>query len=304
MPIMKDPILSSFAFAAFLLPSTLMCAAAPANPFFAMDTALSSGKPRGSADDQAALLKDLGYAGIGASGYLSDEYLAAFERQGLKVFNTYLTLDFDSAKPGIEPQLKDLVARLKGRDTALWLAIGKVQRDGVKLKPSDPAGDDVVVPRLVELAGLARAGGVRIALYPHTALWVERVDDALRLVGKVKQANVGATFNLCHWLKVEGDRDPKPVLKAALPHLFFVTVNGADHGDTRTMNWDRLIRPLGQGSYEVGGLLRTLKELDYSGPVGFQGYGIPGDSRQILAQTMTAWQQFGKPTEPTPGPAR
>jgi sugar phosphate isomerase/epimerase len=281
-----------------------MCAAAPANPFFAMDTALSSGKLRGSADDQAALLKDLGYAGIGASGYLSDEYLAAFERRGLKVFNTYLTLDFDSAKPGVEPQLKDLVARMKGRDTALWLAIGNVQRDGVKLKPSDPAGDDVVVPRLVELAGLARAGGVRIALYPHNAFWLERVDDALRLVGKVKLANVGATFNLCHWLKVEGDRDPKPVLKAALPHLFFVTVNGADHGDTRTMNWNRLIRPLGQGSYEVGGLLRTLKELDYSGPVGFQGYGIPGDSRQILAQTMAAWQQIGKPTEPAPGPAR
>ena len=57
-----------------------------------------------------------------------------------------------------------------------------------------------------------------------------------------------------------------------MPHLFFVTVNGADQGDTRMMNWDRLIRPLGQGSYEVGGLMRMLKELDYSGPVGFQGF--------------------------------
>lgn len=301
---MKHSILSSFASTAFLLLSTLMCAAAPANPFFAMDTALSSGKLRGSADEQAALLKELGYAGIGASGYLSDEYLAAFERQGLKVFNTYLTLDFDSAKPGIDPKLKDLVARLKGRDTALWLAIGAVYQKGAKLKPSDPAGDDVVVPQLLELAGLARAGGVRIALYPHTAFWVERVDDALRLVGKLQQANVGATFNLCHWLKVEGDRDPKPILKAAVPHLFFVTVNGADQGDTRMMNWDRLIRPLGQGSYEVGGLMRMLKELDYSGPVGFQGFGIQGDSRQILAQTMTAWKQLGKPAATAPGPAR
>ncbi|MCU0781285.1 MAG: sugar phosphate isomerase/epimerase [Akkermansiaceae bacterium] len=297
---MKHSIRSRFASAAFLLLATLISAAAPAasaNPFFAMDTALRDGKLN-SADDQAALLKELGYAGIGTTGYISDDALAAFERRGLKVFNTYLTLDFDASKPEVDPKLKDLIARLKGRDTALWLAIGKVSRDGAPLKPSDPAGDEVVVPRLVELADLARTSGIRIALYPHTGFWVERVDDALRLVGKVKQANVGATFNLCHWLKVEGDLDPRPVLKAALPHLFFVTVNGADRGDTRTMNWDRLIRPLGQGCYEVGGLLGILKELDYLGPVGFQGYGIQGDSRQILTQTMAAWQELGKPPAP------
>lgn len=294
---MNHPIPSCFGSAAFLLLATLICAAepaAPANPFFAMDTALRDNTLRSSADAQATLLKELGYAGIGASGHLTDEFLAAFDRQGLKVFNTYLTLDFDSAKPGLDPKLNDLVARLKGRDTALWLAINNVSRDGARLKPSDPAGDEIVVPRVLELADLARASGVRIALYPHTAFWVERVDDALRVVGKVKQANVGATFNLCHWLKVEGDRDPKPVLKAALPHLFFVTLNGADHGDTRTMDWKRLIQPLGSGSYEVGGLLRVLKELDYSGPVGFQGFGIQGDSRGILAKTMVAWRQLGR----------
>lgn len=300
---MKHPILSRFGSAAFLLLATLTRAAeptAPANPFFAMDTALRDSKLRSSADAQAALLKELGYAGIGASGYLSDEYMAAFDRQGLKVFNTYLTLDFDSATPGVDPQLKDLVARLKGRDTALWLAIGKVTRDGTKLKPSDPAGDEIVVPRLSELAGLARASGVRTALYPHAAFWLERVDDALRVAGKVQQANVGATFNLCHWLKVEGDRDPKPVLKAAMPHLFFVSINGADDGDTRSMDWKRLIQPLGNGSYEVGRLLRVLKELDYSGPVGFQGYGIAGDSREILATTMAAWRQLVTPPAPAP----
>jgi sugar phosphate isomerase/epimerase len=257
-----------------------------------MNTGLSDSKLRSSADDQAALLKELGYAGIGASGYLSGEYLAAFDRQGLKVFNTYLTLDFDSAKPELEPKLKDLVGRLKGRDTALWLAINNVSRDEAKLKPSDPAGDEIVVARLLELAELAHASGVRVALYPHLGSWVERVDDALRVVEKVNRPNVGATFNLCHWLKVEGDRDLRPVLKAALPHLFFVTINGADNGDTRKMNWQRLIQPLGDGSYEVGGLLRILKELNYSGPVGFQGFGIQGDSRTLLGKTMAAWRQL------------
>jgi hypothetical protein len=67
---MKHPILSRFGSAAFLLLGSLMCAAAPTNPFFAMDTAMSDGKLRSSADAQAELLKELGYAGIRASGYI------------------------------------------------------------------------------------------------------------------------------------------------------------------------------------------------------------------------------------------
>lgn len=294
---MKHRIHFQAGVAASLILTALLCggaSAAPRNSFFAMDTALRDGKVK-SADAQAGLLKELGYAGIGASGYLSEDFMAAFDRQGLKVFNTYLTLDFDSAKPGVDPKLKEFVARLKGRDTALWLAVGKVTKDGAKLKPSDPAGDEVVVPRLQELAGLAKASGVKIALYPHTWFWVERVEDALRLARKVERANVGATFNLCHWLKVEGDRDPKPVLQAALSHLFFVSVNGADKGDSKAMEWDRLIQPLGRGTYDVALLLRALEELGYTGPVGFQGYGIKGDSRAILTQTMGAWRQFSGP---------
>jgi sugar phosphate isomerase/epimerase len=293
---MKQNFHSQAGIAACLFLTALLCGGASAaskNPFFAMDTALRDDKVR-TADDQAALLKELGYAGIGASGYLSEEFMSPFDRRGLKVFNTYLTLDFDSAKPGFDPKLTECVARLKGRDTALWLAVGSVTKDGTKLKPSDLAGDEIVVPRLQELAGLAKASGVKIALYPHTWFWVERVEDALRLARKVDRANVGATFNLCHWLKVEGDRDPKPVLQAALPHLFFVSVNGADKGDSKAMEWDRLIQPLGRGTYDVALLLRTLEELGYTGPVGFQGYGIKGDSREILTQTMGAWRRYSE----------
>jgi sugar phosphate isomerase/epimerase len=132
---------------------------------------------------------------------------------------------------------------------------------------------------------------VKIALYPHSWFWIERVEDALRVAKKVDRTNVGATFNLCHWLKVEGDRDPKPVLKEALPRLFFVSINGADRGDTKSMEWDRLIQPLDRGSYDVAAFLKTLKELGYAAPIGFQGYGIKGDSKTILQQTMDGWKK-------------
>jgi sugar phosphate isomerase/epimerase len=109
---------------------------------------------------------------------------------------------------------------------------------------------------------------------------------------KADRPNVGATFNLCHWLKVEGDRDPKPVLKDALPLLFFVSINGADAGDTKKMNWDRLIQPLDQGTYDVAVLVQALGKMGYAGPVGFQGYGIKGDSGDILRHTMEAWRKM------------
>ena len=101
------------------------------------------------------------------------------------------------------------------------------------------------------------------------------------------------TFNLCHWLKVEGaDRDPVPVLRAALPRLMFVSISGADTGDTRAMSWDRLIQPLDAGSYDLGAFLRTLRTVGYTGPVGFQGYNIKGEPRDILARSIAAWRTF------------
>jgi sugar phosphate isomerase/epimerase len=143
-----------------------------------------------------------------------------------------------------------------------------------------------------ELADLARAQDVKIAFYPHAGFWLERAEDGLRLARAVDRPNVGATFNLCHWLKVEGDRDPTPLLREALPRLFFVTINGADGGATKQMDWNRLIQPLDAGSYDVAGLIKSLRQLGYRGPVGFQGYGIPGDSRQILSRTMSAWKRM------------
>ena len=297
MPLMWMKSCSVLLPAAALLLGTLAparAADAPAAkmPFFAFENAMHDGKTRPPAE-QAALLKELGYDGVSASGQISAEYIAAFESAGLKVFNTYLVLSFDSAKPGLEPKLKEFVARLKGHGTALWIAIQTVTKDGVKLKPSAPEGDEVVLPAVRELAALAEASGVRIAFYPHTWMWTERVEDCVRVARKAERANVGATFNLCHWLKVEGDRDPRPVLQDALPKLFFVSINGAEAGDTKKLDWNKLIQPLGQGSYDVAGLVKMLKEIGYTGSIGFQGFAIKGDSRDILTQTMQGWRRIG-----------
>ena len=102
-------------------------------------------------------------------------------------------------------------------------------------------------------------------------------------------------------VKVEGDIDPLPALKAASPRLFFISVNGADKRDTRKHDWDRLVQPLGEGSYDVAGSARQLRAIGYTGPVGLQTHNIKGEPKNILARSMAAWRKLGaSPALPPP----
>ncbi len=260
------------------------------NPFFAMDTIA-----RGGPETVVPMLKELGYAGLG--GAPGDAKMAAaLEAAGLRYFNGYLTIKFTDAGGALDASLKQKLDAMKGRDAALWLAISRVEMGGVPFKNSSPDGDEIVLAGLRDIANYAEPLGIKVALYPHAGAWLERVEDATRLAGKVNRASVGVTFNLCHWLKVEGsERDPQPVLRAALPRLMFVTINGADTGETKAMGWDRLIRPLGEGSYDVGAFLKILRGVGYTGPIGFQGYGIKSAPADVLARTMTEWRRLQQP---------
>jgi acetyl esterase/lipase len=263
-------------------------------PFFAFQNGLPE-PPLQS----AVLLKELGYDGLSASGYEVAPLITALKANNLKLYNTYLTLELDAATNVLTEPRRQLVDALQGTDTALWIALIKVTQDGKTILTSAPDGDAVALARLREILAYAEPRGIKIALYPHTGFWLERFEDAVRLTDKLNHPDVGTTFNLCHWLKVEGNRDPLPVLKAALPRLFFVSINGADTGDTRTHDWDRLIQALDRGSYDVGTLIHQLQTLGYTGPVGLQCYNLKGDSRENLTRSMSAWKRMfeGNQTE-------
>ena len=256
-------------------------AAAEVNPFFAMDTGLRDGVARTPAE-QARLLRELGYAGVGWSPAQVPEMLAALDAEGLKMFNVYAGVEISLTNHVAPAHIVQLIGQLKGRDTALWLTL----TSKTFTKPSDEAGDSDAVALLRDIADKAQQAGLKVSLYPHTWFWMERVQDAVRLAKKVDRPNLGVTFNLCHCLKVGDESRIKELLEQAKPYLSFVTVNGADHeGD-----WNRLIQPLGQGSFDVASLLRTLKAMGYCGPFGLQHYGIKGDAREKLGQSMAGWR--------------
>ena len=149
-----------------------------------------------------------------------------------------------------------------------------------------------------EMAEIARPSGAEILLYPHSFMWLERIEDAIRVADKVDRPNVGVMFNLCHWLSVSKSRDYVPLLQQAMPRLWAVSVNGADEYDPKP-GFGRYVQPLDAGTFDVATFFGKLSELGYHGAIGLQCYGIGGDTREHLARSMSTWRKIcGAATPP------
>jgi len=269
----------------------LVAAVGAAEPvrFFAMDTAARQAPP-----EAAAALAELGYDGFGGRPATARTFAAEMGRRQVAFVNAYHVTKFSADAAELPADLVQAIDALAGLDTTLWLGLQEV-RLPVGLKAGPTTGDTVVVPALRKALVLAKAKRVKISLYPHAGFWAESVDTCLRVANAVDDPDLGVTFNLCHWLKVEGaERDPVPAIKAALPRLNFITINGADGGDTRKLGWDKLIQPLGRGSYDVKVFVANARAAGYRGPFGFQGYGIKMDPKELLKETMAAWKEMVK----------
>jgi len=247
------------------------------NPFFAFDN--GTGRGQVPAGEQAKLLAELGYDGIGFTGAKDiPEMLQALDAHGLKMFSIYVGAYVGDKGPSFDPDLPAACKTLKGRDTLIWLTIqGQVDDQ-----------DEQAVKVVQQVADLAQASGLRVALYPHVGFYVASTEDALRIVNKAQRKNLGVSFNLCHCLRLGNEQKIPELLRQAMPQLFAVSINGADHeGD-----WDRLIQTLDRGQYDVYALLSLLKKLGYDGPIGLQCYNIQGDIRENLTRSIKAWKQF------------
>jgi sugar phosphate isomerase/epimerase len=256
--------------------------------FFCFEDAfLLSGKY--SFDSQVNLLKNLGFDGIELEGLeLADEKLGILNKYDLRIFMVYIQVDLEKEQP-YNARVMDFIKKVRDRGVTLWLHI-----HSEKYGPSDPRGDDICVPIIQKLAEYAAAYNVKIALYPHSRFWLEKVEDSVRLTQKINRKNVGAVFNLCHYLKTDEKESLERKLVKSIPFLAAVSINGADDGNTREMDWSRIIQPLGRGSYDVLSVLRILRDNNYKGPVGLQCYNIKGDPSDFLKISIDTWHLYLK----------
>lgn len=260
----------------------LLLAAAPAmlaadRPLYAFDNGTGRGKL--SIEEQAELAKRTGYAGIFVSGTASmPEWLAAHKARGMKMVGIYTGMDVTKPQPSYEAGLPEAIQQLKGSGALITFYVaGKAEN-----------ADDVAVPVIQQVADMAAAAGLKVALYPHYGFYAARVEEALRLVEKANRPNLGIVFNLCHWLRSGDEANLEMRLKQALPKTLMVSINGADHdGD-----WDRLIQTLDRGSFDVKAFLKKVDGLKYRGPIGLQCYAIKGDTEGNLVRSMKAWREM------------
>ncbi len=260
------------------------------NMFYAFNNSVRTlqNAPEGM-DAQAQLISEIGFKGF--AGHHSENYFArrnALDKAGIEMPEIYLPVTInESGKVSYFEGIREIIKDSKNRKLVVALA---AFGDAYKNNKAD--GDRFLVESIQELADFAAPFGVRIAVYPHVGFYCERLDHSIKICKEVNRPNVGAIFNTCHLFKVEGMEGWEQKLKEAIPFLYMISINGLDSGDTQSMNWDRLIQPLGEGSFDTYQIVKIAKDNGYNGLFGLQCYNIKQDCKTALIQSMKTWKSY------------
>ena len=103
--------------------------------------------------------------------------LQALDAHRLKMFSIYVGAHVGDQGPSFDPDLPAACKALAGRDTLIWLTIQGQADDQ----------DEQAVKVVQQVADLAQASGLRVALYPHVGFYVASTEDALRIVKRPAQ---------------------------------------------------------------------------------------------------------------------
>ncbi len=239
---------------------------------------------------QAQLIKRLGYDGL--AGHKEETYFelrSAMDKIGLEMPEMYIALNIIDGKISYHQKLKNILTDSKNRNLLVTLHLHADEFMDNKIE-----GDKRFVEGLRELADFGKPLNIQFAVYPHVGFYCETLEHAVNLAKAADRKNIGAVFNLCHFLKVEGEQGWQEKAKATIPYLFMVSVNGADMGNTEEMDWNQLIQPLGEGSFDTYQLVKFLKDNGYNGKFGLQCYNIKQDCEVALTKSINTWKEYQK----------
>jgi sugar phosphate isomerase/epimerase len=263
------------------------------NPFYAFNTSMSLPNAPEPFGGKIKIIKELGYDGLGSDSNYYFEHKKAMDSLNFSIPEVYHLLNIDKSEDGsteapIDARLKAIIEDLKGSSTIISLSLISKSKQKIKVKNAD----DYVVERLQLLADYAEKYDVQLSVYPHVNMYCESIAHTVKIVKMVNRPNLGMSFNLCHFLKVEGSENYQDKLKMALPYLKMVSISGADEGDTRMMSWKRLIQTLGEGSFDTYRFVKNLKDMGYDGRIGLQCFGIKDDFEDSLNKAMNTWKKY------------
>jgi sugar phosphate isomerase/epimerase len=246
--------------------------------FFVFDNGVGRGK--WTPEQQAKTLKELGYDGISYNYTKPAQFAAqqkAFKDQGLKIYGLYVYTYLDRPEH-FDPAFKDAIKLLKGTDTVIWMTL---------MQPKVKGDHEAEAVRNVqEMADLAAAQGVRVAIYGHAGMYVETGADAARIMKLANRPNVGASINLCHEFTAKKGDVLEETIKNIAPIAIRISVNGVDVAKKK------YVQRLDQGDFDVATYLNKLFAAGYKGPVGLQCFNVPGDTLENLKANIAAWKKI------------
>lgn len=260
------------------------------NTFYVQNTLNEFQNSPQTALEKAKLLKTIGFDGLEGFGYKDFfELKNSIEKEGMKMPVNYVELNFEADGVLNDTDADEIKAMINASSKG---AVIYFHLHSKSFKDDKEAGDTVVAGVLRKLSDYAIYFGIKLCVYPHTGFYCETVEHSVKLAKIVDRENYGAAMNLCHLLKVEGSDGIDRKVKEFAPFLFAVNICGADDGDTRQFGWDRLIQPLGQGSFDTYRFVKLLKDNGYLGPIGLQCYNLKGDAVKTLTQSLEIWKEY------------
>jgi len=262
------------------------------NTFYAFNNCLRTlpGAPE-TLQEQVGLIRETGFDGL--AGHQAQDYFklrVALDEAGLTMPEIYWGITIsENGDMTYSSELEEVIKDSKGRDLIVAIYI-----NADAFLDNKEEGDPLVSAAIGKLADFAAPYGARVAVYPHLDNYCETSAHAVKLAKMTDRKNVGAIFNTCHLLKVEGEEGWQEKLINALPYLYMISINGADSGNTKEMGWDQLIQPLGEGTFDTYELVKLAKDNGYEGPFGLQCYNIKQDCEVVLTKSMDTWKKYKK----------
>ncbi|WP_042166609.1 sugar phosphate isomerase/epimerase family protein [Paenibacillus gorillae] len=263
------------------------------NRIYGMDTFFYNSLGNYPFNTRCEMLSELGYDAV----YLTlwDEDKQAWRdlerlphvkaEYGLEVAAVYAVLDL--ALPKDHPHVARIFSMLAQLQGCSRVELALTMGDS-GMKPSDPEGDALALERLSELLAIVERNGIQISLYHHVYFWLERWEDALRLVKQLNHPLLGITFSSFHWFAVDGS-NLNGALSACAPYLHAVNLCGSRKQDK---GLPASIECIDAGELDIFAVMGVLRGLGYEGFVGFQGYGMGGDPYSRLERNRDVYRSM------------
>ncbi|MFC5650602.1 sugar phosphate isomerase/epimerase family protein [Paenibacillus solisilvae] len=277
------------------------------NRIYAMDTFFYNSLGNYPFNTRCEMLSELGYDAVYLTLWEGEEQAwkdlnrlpDVKTEYGLEVAAVYVVLDLTLPKD--HPNVKRIMSMLEGLRGCSRVELALTMGDS-GIAPSDPKGDPPALERLSELLVAAERNQIQLSLYHHVFFWLERWEDALRLVKQLNHPLLGITFSAFHWFAVDG-KNPDIALSDCAPYLHAVNLCGS-RKQYESAGLPASIECVDSGELDIFNVLGVLKRKGYTGYIGFQGYGMGGDTYSRLERNRDAYRSMMERLERHPSWAK